>query len=76
MVLSTVLGIDYFQNVKITNTQPDGSTIIKNLQVQGITHEITPNSWKLVFTTLERITDGFVIGSSAYGVLGQDIIAY
>ena len=76
VVLSTVLGIDYFQNVKITNTQPDGSTIIKNLQVQGITHEITPNSWKLVFTTLERITDGFVIGSSAYGVLGQDIIAY
>ena len=72
---ATVLGIDYFQPVTITNIQPDGSTIVKNLQVQGIAHDITPNSWKAVFTTLERITDGFIVGSSYYGVLGQDIIA-
>jgi hypothetical protein len=73
---ATVLGIDYFQPVTITNVQPDGSTIVKNLQIQGIAHDITPNSWRTVFTTLERITDGFIVGSSTYGVLGQDIIAY
>ena len=72
----TILGIDYFQNVTITNVQPDNSTITKNLQIQGIAHDITPNSWKAYFTTLERITDGFIVGSSTYGVLGQDIIAF
>ena len=73
---ATILGIDYFQNVTITNVQPDGSTITKNLQVQGIKHEITPNTWDTVLTTLERITDGLILGSSNYGVLGQDIMVY
>ena len=72
----TILGIDYFQNVTITNIQPDNSTITKNLQIQGIAHDITPNTWKAYFTTLERITDGLILDSSTYGVLGQDIMAY
>lgn len=73
---ATILGMDYFTNVKITNVQPDSSTIIKNLQIQGVAWDITADSMKASFTTLERITDGFIVGSSTYGVLGQDIIAY
>jgi hypothetical protein len=72
----TMLGIDYFQNVDISNIQPDGSTITKNLQVQGIAWDITPNRWLGTFTTLEPITDGFIIGNTTYGVLGDDILGY
>lgn len=72
----TILGIDYFQNVNISNIQPDGSTITKNLQVQGVTWEITPNKWLGTFVTLEPIADGFLIGNSTYGVLGDDILSY
>jgi len=72
----TMLGIDYFQNVDISNIQPDGSTITKNLQVQGVAWDITPNRWFGTFTTLEPITDGFIIGNSTYGVLGDDILSY
>ncbi len=72
----TMLGIDYFQNVDISNIQPDGSTITKNLQVQGVAWDITPNRWLGTFTTLEPITDGFIIGNSTYGVLGDDILGY
>jgi hypothetical protein len=72
----TILGIDYFQNVDISNIQPDGSTITKNLQVQGVAWDITPNRWLGTFTTLEPITDGFIIGNSTYGVLGDDILSY
>lgn len=72
----TMLGIDYFQNVDISNIQPDGSTITKNLQVQGVAWDITPNRWLGTFTTLEPITDGFIIGNSTYGVLGDDILSY
>lgn len=72
----TILGIDYFQNVDISNIQPDGSTITKNLQVQGVAWDITPNRWLGTFTTLEPITDGFIIGNITYGVLGDDILSY
>jgi hypothetical protein len=73
---ATMLDLDYFDNVVITNIQPDGSTITKNLQIQGVVWEITPNSWTGNFTTLEPIVDGFIIGNSTYGVIGEDILSY
>ena len=73
---ATILDMDYFDNVLITNVQPDSSTITKNLQVQGVTHTITPNSWITTFVTLEPIVDGFIVGNSTYGVLGEDILSY
>jgi len=72
----TMLDLDYFDNVVITNIQPDGSTIVKNLQIQGVNWEITPNSFFGNFTTLEPITDGFIIGNSTYGIIGEDILSY
>ena len=72
----TMLDLDYFDNVLISNIQPDGSTITKNLQVQGVAWDITPNKWLGTFITLEPISDGFIIGNSTYGVLGDDILSY
>jgi hypothetical protein len=72
----TMIGLDYFDNVKITNIQPDGSTIVKVLQVQGLNWDITPNSMKCTVTTLEPIVEGFIIGSSTYGIIGQSIMGY
>ncbi len=73
---ATMLDLDYFDNVVITNIQPDGSTITKNLQIQGVIWEITPNSWTGNFTTLEPIVDGFILSNSTYGVIGEDILSY
>ena len=72
----TIIGLDYFDNVKITNTTSDGSTIVKTLQVQGLAWDITPNSMKCTVTTLEPIVEGFIIGSSTYGIIGQSIMGY
>jgi hypothetical protein len=66
----TMIGLDYFTNVRISNIQPDGSTIVKTLQVQGLKWEISPNAMQVTVTTLENITDGFVIGSSERGIIG------
>ncbi len=73
---ATMLGLDYFSNLKITNVQPDGSTIVKTLQAQGLEWNITPNSMKVVVTTLEPIVEGFLIGSSISGIIGTNIMAY
>jgi hypothetical protein len=72
----TMIGLDYFNNCKITNVQPDGSTIVKTLQVQGLSWSITPNSMQVTVTTLEPITDGFVIGSTERGIIGVSAMTY
>jgi hypothetical protein len=72
----TMIGLDYFDNVKITNVQPDGSTIVKTLQVQGLEWNISPNSMQCTVTTLEPIVEGFIIGSATSGIIGTSILGY
>jgi len=73
---ATMLDLDYFSNLKITNVQPDGSTIIKTLQAQGFSWNITPNAMQVTVTTLEPIIEGFIIGSAVSGIIGSSIMAY
>ena len=73
---ATMLGLDYFSNLKITNVQPDGSTIVKTLQAQGLSWNITPNAMSVTVTTLEPIVEGFIIGSAVSGIIGTNIMAY
>jgi hypothetical protein len=72
----TMIGLEFFDNVEITNIQPDGSTIVKTLQVQGLKWDITPNRMTATVTTLEPIADGFIIGSSLFGIIGTSILSY
>jgi hypothetical protein len=72
----TMIGLDYFQNLRITNVGEAGSTIVKTLQVQGLTWQISPNAMDVTVTTLEPITDGFVIGSAERGIIGVSAMTY
>jgi hypothetical protein len=72
----TMIGLDYFTNVRISNIQPDGSTIVKTLQVQGLKWEISPNAMQCTVTTLEPIVDGFIIGSAERGIIGVSSMTY
>jgi hypothetical protein len=70
------LTLDYFDPVTITTNQPGNSTLTQTLQVFGVQHRVTPNSWKTSFTTLEPIIDGFILNSTLYGVLDTSVLAY
>jgi hypothetical protein len=70
------LELDFFDPITVLTTQPGGSTIEKTLQIFGVSLNITPNSWKTTFTTLEPIIDGFILGNVDYGVLGQNVLSY
>jgi len=70
------LDLDFFDPVTITTTQPGSSSLTKTLQVFGVAHSITPNSWKTQFTTLEPIIDGFILDSALYGILGTSVLSY
>ena len=70
------LSLDFFDPVEITTNQPGNSTLVQTLQVFGVQHRVTPNSWKTNFTTLEPIIDGFILDSTLYGVLDTSVLAY
>lgn len=55
--ITAALSLDFFNTVDITNEQPGGSTIQKKLQVQGIAHNITPNTWVTTLATQEALLD-------------------
>ena len=71
-----MIGLEFFRNCQITNVQPDGSTIVKTLQVQGVNWNITPSSMAVTVTTLEPITDGFVLNSTERGIIGVSAMTY
>ena len=70
------LDLDFFDPVTITTNQPGASTLTQTLQVFGVTHRVSPSSWKTTFTTQEPIIDGFILNSSLYGVLDTSVLAY
>ena len=70
------LTLDFFDPVTITTNQPGASTLTKTLQVFGVGHFITPNTWRTTFTTLEPVIDGFILNSTLYGVLDTGVLAY
>jgi hypothetical protein len=70
------LDLDFFDPITVITTQPGGSTLEKTLQIFGVGMNITPNSWKTTFTTLEPVLDGFIIGNIDYGVIGENVLSY
>lgn len=70
------LGLDYFSPVTITTSQPNSTYLTKTVQVFNITHQIRPDSWKVKFGTAEPIIDGFIVGSSLFGILGTSVLSY
>jgi hypothetical protein len=70
------LDLDFFDPITITTNQPGSSTLTKTLQVFGVAHTVTPNKWRTVFTTLEPVIDGFIIGNTNFGVLGVSVLSY
>jgi hypothetical protein len=74
--ITAALDLDFFDPVTITTTQPGSSALTKTLQVFGVAHSITPNSWKTQFTTLEPIIDGFILDSTISGILDTSVLSY
>jgi hypothetical protein len=70
------LNLDFFDPITVTTTQPGGSTISKTLQIFGVAMNITPNSWRTTFTTLEPVIDAFILNSSIYGTLDYNVLSY
>jgi hypothetical protein len=64
------LGMDIYTLINITKTFSGGSTITRELFVQGVQHDVRPGVWNTKFLTAEPIIQAFILDSSEQGILG------
>ena len=70
------LGLDFFDPITVTTTQPGSSSLVKTLQIFGVAMTIKPNKWQVKFTTLEPILDAFLLDNNQYGILDTSSLSY
>ena len=70
------LELDFFDPIKVVTTQPGGSTLDKTLQIFGVSNTITPNSFRVFFTTLEPVIDALILNNNIYGTLDYNVLSY
>lgn len=64
---------DIYTLVNITKSMPGGSSVTRELFIQGVQHDITPNSWVMKLLTAEPIIQAFILGSTNQGILGNTV---
>jgi len=70
------LELDFFDPIRIVTTQPGGSTLDNTLQIFGVATTITPNSFRVFFTTLEPVIDALILNNNIYGTLDYNVLSY
>jgi hypothetical protein len=71
------LELDFFDPIRIVTTQPGGSTLDNTLQIFGVATTITPNSFRVFFTTLEPVIDALILdNTTGYGTLDYNVLSY
>jgi len=70
------LELDFFDPIQVITTQPGGSTLDRTLQIFGVSNTITPNSFKVFFTTLEPVIDALILDNNIYGTLDYNVLSY
>jgi hypothetical protein len=67
---------DIYSLVYILKTMSGGSTVARELFIQGVQHDIAPNSWSVKLLTAEPIIQAFILDSASQGVLNLNSLTY
>jgi hypothetical protein len=67
------LSMDIYTLINITKTMAGGSTITRELFVQGVQHDVRPGVWNMKVLTAEPIIQAFILDSPNQGILGNTV---
>ncbi|CAB4153857.1 VCBS repeat [uncultured Caudovirales phage] len=71
-----VINADVLDPVTLTKTYASGS-ITRTLTIQGISHDIRPDTWDVTFELAEPIGgDAFVLDSTTFAILNTNVLSY
>ena len=63
------VSMDIYTLINITKTMAGGSTITRELFVQGVQHDVRPGIWNTKLLTAEPIIQAFILDSANQGIL-------
>ena len=63
------LNSEIFDSIQVTKSMPGNTTIVKELLIQGVNHDMTKRSFDTKIITAEPIIKSFVLNDSQEGVL-------
>jgi hypothetical protein len=71
-IIRNVAGLraDIYTLVNIEKSMPGGSSVIRELFIQGVQHDVTPSTWNVKLLTAEPIIQAFILDSENQGILG------
>ena len=67
------LSMDVYTLINITKAMPGGSSITRELFVQGVQHDVRPGVWNMKVLTAEPIIQAFILDSPNQGILGNTV---
>ena len=67
---------DIYKLVKINKTMSGGTVVETELFIQGVQHNITPDSWNIKLLTAEPIIQAFILDSPNQGILDTNALSY
>ena len=70
------LSSDIYSLVVVTKTMAGGSFIARELFIQGVQHDITPNNWVTKLLTAEPLIQAFILDSTNQGILDVNNLSY
>jgi hypothetical protein len=73
--LNTLVNLtsDIYNLIIAQKQMSGGSSIEKELFIQGVQHDVTPDSWNIKLLTAEPLIQAFILDSSTQGILGNTV---
>lgn len=73
--LNTLVNLDsdIYNLILVEKQMAGGSSIERELFIQGVQHDITPDSWNTRLFTAEPLIQAFILNSTNQGILGNTV---
>jgi hypothetical protein len=67
------LSSDIYNLIIVEKSMSGGSSIVRELFIQGVQHDVTPDSWTTKLLTAEPLIQAFILDSTTQGILGNTV---
>jgi len=76
--LNTLVNLtsDIYNLIVAEKQMPGGSSIVRELFIQGVQHDVTPATWNVKLLTAEPLIQAYILDSTNQGILGVNELSY
>ena len=68
------LSLDIGDPIIVKRTMAAGTAFDLRITINGVNHDVTPNTWRTTFSTAYPLSTAFILGSAQFGILGTNTL--